>query len=47
LSFSNQTIPSGSIFRACYIVLKTQESQCTTGFNSPSSRTEISQFILK
>jgi hypothetical protein len=47
LSFPNQTILNGTAYNACIIVLEKLTINCTKGYNSPTSRTEFSQFLLK
>lgn len=47
LSFPNQTIPNSTKFDACILVLKTHAFKCSQGYNSPSLRTEFTQFVLK
>ena len=47
LSFHNRTIPNGTMYTACNIILEKPMLNCSKGFNSPSIRTEFSQFLVK
>ncbi len=47
-SFTNRTVPIGTPFTACILVVDTANYTCAKGYNSPSpTRTEFAQFSLK